>query len=100
MFEFHTKVVGVTFEGRQRYVRQTRVGERVSLVRDRYNPHDRNAIKVVNALGNEIGFISRELASQMAPRMDAGTTYTATVTAITGLNPGDNMGVNILVRQL
>lgn len=98
--EFHTKVVGVTFEGRQRYVRQTREGERLKLERDRYNEYDRNAIKVINSSGNTLGFISKELASDMAPQMDRGIIYTATVSNITGLNPGENMGVNILVKQL
>ena len=100
MLEFYTKVVGVTFEGRQRYVRQTRTGERLRLVRDRNNAYDCNAIKVINASGNVIGFMSREIASQLAPQMDRGIIFTATVSDITGTNPGDNMGVNILVKQL
>lgn len=97
--EFYTKVVGVTFEGRQRYVRQTREGERLKLERDRYNIHDRNAIKVINSSGNVIGFISKELAAKMASHIDSGAMYTATVSAITGLKNGENLGVNILVKM-
>lgn len=41
--EFYTKVVGVSFDGRQRLIRQTRVGESLSLVRDPNNQYDRNA---------------------------------------------------------
>ena len=96
--EFYTKVVGVTFDNRQRYIRRTAVGEAVTLERDRYNQYDSNAIKVINAAGNQIGHISRELASTMAPRMDNGVIYCATVTSITGINPGENLGVNLLIK--
>lgn len=98
--EFYTKVVGVTFEGRQRYVRQTQVGERLKLQRDRNNAYDCNAIEVINVSGNIIGFLSKDIAMQLAPQMDRGIIFTAVATAITGTNPGDNMGVNILVKQL
>lgn len=98
--EFHTKVAGVSFDGRQRIVRQTRVGENLSLVRDPNNPYDRNAIMVLNSRGNQLGFIPKEIASDLASDMDSGSKYIATVTAITGTNPGDTMGVNILVKQI
>ena len=98
--EFYTKIVGVSFDGRQRLIRQTRVGESLSLVRDPNNQYDRNAIMVLNSSGNQLGFISKEVASNLAYNMDSGARYTATVSAITGTNPGDVMGVNILVRQI
>lgn len=98
--EFYTKVVGVSFDGRQRLIRQTRVGESLSLVRDPNNQYDRNAIMVLNSSGNQLGFISKDVASNLASYMDSGARYTATVSAITGNNPGDVMGVNILVRQI
>ena len=103
MGKFYTKVVGVTFEGRQRYIRHMQVGERLELVRDRNNAYDSNAIKVVNEYGDQIGFISRDVAAQLAPRMDMGrnwgTYYYAICSAITGDNPGDNLGVNIEVME-
>ena len=93
--EFYTKVAGVTFENRQRFIRRMTAGERVSLVRDPYNPYDPNAIKVINSNGDHIGFISKELASTMAMNMDSGTIFSATVSNITGMNPGENIGVNL-----
>ena len=96
--EFNTKVVGVTFEGRQRYIRRMSVGEDVTLERDPSNIHDKNAIKVINKGGYQIGFISRDLAEKMAPNMDNGIKYKAEVSAITGTNPGDNFGVNLLIK--
>lgn len=93
--EFYVKVAGVTFDNRQRLIRRMFVGERVSLVRDPYNPHDRNAIKVINSNGDHIGFIPKEIAVTMAGNMDSGTTFSAMVSNITGMNPGENMGVNL-----
>ena len=97
---FHSKVVGVSFEGRQKYVRQTQVNEQLTLQRDYNNPYDRNAIKVINASGNQIGFISKELAENMARSIDMGIRYTVTVSSITGTNPGDTMGVNIFIQEI
>lgn len=99
MSEFYTKVAGVTFEGRQRYIRHMQVGERLTLERDRYNSYDSNAIKVINASGEQIGFLSRDVAAQLAPKMDRGVFCYAVCSAITGDNPGDNLGVNIRVIE-
>ena len=93
--EFYTKDAGVTFDNRQRLIRRMSVGENISLVRDPNNPYDKNAIKVINSSGDQIGFISKELASTMAIRRDAGVIYSATVSQITGMNPGENLGVNL-----
>lgn len=98
--EFYTKVVGVSFDGRQRIIRQTKVGETLSLVREPNNPYDRNAIMVLNSSGSQLGYISKDVASNLAYNMDSGARYIATVTNVTGTNPGDVMGVNILVRQV
>ena len=49
-----------------------RVGknERVQLVRDPHNKYDKNAIKVCNTYGQQIGHIKREVASTLAQLMD------------------------------
>jgi len=93
----HTKAVGVTFEGRQRTIAQMTVNEAVWLVREPTNPHDRNAIKVVRQNGQAVGYISRELAAELAPIFDRyGDPVRATVTAVTGREYWDgNLGVNL-----
>lgn len=95
--EFYTKVAGVTFDNRQRLIRRMSVGEQVSLVRDPTNPYDKNAIMVINSNGDQIGFISKELSSTMAINMDSGIVFSATVCNITGMNPGENIGVNLRI---
>ena len=94
-YSFFTKVVGVTFENRQQYVKKCQVGDKLELIRDRYNIYDKNAIAVY--LGNnQLGHISRELAEKLAPRMDRGENFICHVSNVTG--GGDkNYGVNIEV---
>jgi hypothetical protein len=65
-----TSVVGVTFDGRQEFIKKLNIGEPISLIREINNPHDFNAIKVVTENGAHIGYINRELAEKIAPIMD------------------------------
>ena len=91
---FHTKVVGVTFEGRQAAVASVRAGEALRLARDPRNPRDPHAIMVCLGDGRQLGFLRAALAARLAPAMDAGARYTATATALTG--GGDRAwGLNI-----
>jgi single-stranded-DNA-specific exonuclease len=95
---FHTKVVGVTFEGRQALLPAVRPGERLRLIRDPANPRDPHAIKVCLADGRPVGFLRAALAARLAPAIDAGARYAATAVAVTG--GGDRaMGLNILVER-
>ncbi|MDR7417556.1 MAG: single-stranded-DNA-specific exonuclease RecJ [Armatimonadota bacterium] len=95
---FHTKVVGVTFEGRQDLVRSIKAGQRLRLVRDPSNPRDPYAIKVVTPDGGQLGFLRAALAARLAPTIDAGARYEATATALTG--GGDRAwGLNIYLER-
>lgn len=50
--------------------KQVNLGEMVGLVREPRNPYDRNAVKVTNMYGNQVGHIKKELAAAMAHVMD------------------------------
>jgi single-stranded-DNA-specific exonuclease len=93
--DFYTKIVGVSFEGRQNSVAGLMPGDRLDLVRDPSNPHDPSAIEV--RYGRlHIGFLRREIARRLAPNVDGGDGYGATVGGVTG--GGDkHVGVNIHV---
>ena len=95
--DFYTKIVGVSFEGRQDIVAGLVPGNPLELERQAENPHDSNAIAV--RYGTlQLGFLRREIARRLAPNIDGGDAYTATVGSITG--GGDrNVGVNIHVRR-
>jgi single-stranded-DNA-specific exonuclease len=95
---FNTKVVGVTFEGRQERLPHVRPGDRLRLVRDPRNPRDPHAIQVCALEGGQLGFLRASLAARLAPAMDAGARYAAAATAVTG--GGDRAwGLNIYVQR-
>jgi len=95
--DFFTKVVGVSFEGRQNSVAALVPGHPLELERQPENAFDPNAIAVrFGAL--QLGFIRREIARRLAPNLDGGDTYVATVASITG-GGERNVGVNIHVRR-
>lgn len=83
--QIETKVVGVTYEGRQKVVSQLSLGEQVSLRREPNNPYDRYAISVDRGNGQQIGYISKGEAAMWAPLLDArGGVLPATVTFLVG----------------
>jgi single-stranded-DNA-specific exonuclease len=94
---FNTKVVGVTFEGRQDVLAGVRLGEPLELRRDTANAYDANAIGVWYG-SLQLGFVKREIAARIAPNVDAGERYTAEVTAITG-GGARSFGINVYVTR-
>jgi hypothetical protein len=68
-FEFHR-----TFVAGRRFNAEAEVapGDTVFAVREPQNPHDANAIAVVNQEGQRIGYLPRELAAQYAGLVDVG----------------------------
>lgn len=77
-------LIGVTFDNED--VRQNRQGIinemveqwllrhgcKLVLRRETNNPHDRNAIAVVGPGFRKLGYITRELAAELAPVLDSG----------------------------
>ncbi len=102
---FHTKIAGVSFEGRQDVIAGLRVGAPLELRREPHNPHDSNAIAV--HYGNlQLGFFNRKMAAHIAPLMDAGARYRARIASLTGgpstssgQAQGKHRGVNIFVER-
>lgn len=95
--EFEVRVVGVTFGNRQSVIKRLVKGDIVTLRREPDNPYDSNAIRVENGSGQQVGFINKELAAQLAPSFDAyGSPVSATVTEIVGGQlRGSALGVRI-----
>lgn len=97
--DFYSKVAGVSFDGRQRFIPGLRAGQELEYRRDRHNPYDSNAVGLYDAFGNQIGFLSREVASTVASKMDAGKRYRITVSQVTG-GGSWTYGVNIHIQQV
>ncbi|MBS3957753.1 MAG: single-stranded-DNA-specific exonuclease RecJ [Clostridiales bacterium] len=96
---FHTKLVGVTFEGRQEVIGALKAGTPLRIVRQPDNPHDSNAIALHEPRGAQIGFFNRRLAAVLAPVIDAGVEHDVEITDITGLAEDRSRGVNVLVTR-
>ena len=101
---FHTKIAGVSFEGRQDIIAGLRADAALELRREPDNPHDPNAIAV--HYGNlQLGFFNKKLAAHLAPLIDAGARYRARVASLTGGPavafgaPAKHRGVNIFVER-
>ncbi len=92
---FHTKIVGVSFEGRQDMLAGLREGAELELIRQPENEYDPNAIAV--RFGNlHVGYIRKEIAREIASIFDEGTPYGARVASLTG-GGEKHRGVNIFV---
>src|SRR5262249_11028115 len=93
--QFHTKLAGVSFEGRQDRIAGLQLGTELTLQRQPENQYDANAIAVhYGAL--QMGFLSKGIAKHLAPHIDSGARYRARVESLTG-GGEKNRGVNIYV---
>jgi single-stranded-DNA-specific exonuclease len=96
---FHTKLAGVTFEGRQDVIATLAPGSTLRLARESDNPHDGCACALFDPRGDKVGFLNRRLAAALAPLIDGGVDYDVTVTDVTGGNDGESFGVNVIVTR-
>lgn len=96
---FHTKLAGVTFEGRQEVIARLTPGAVLRVVRQPDNTFDANAIAVVDPTGQQVGFFNRRLAAALAPLIDSGAAFEVTVTDVTGGGEDASRGVNLLVAR-
>jgi hypothetical protein len=112
----HTKIRGVTKENHDGVNRQQiishfcRCGDALYLIREPNNPVDSNAIQVRRIvysdvpdkprLREQLGYVSRELAEKLAPKMDGdGFVLIAWIMNVTGGEDGESLGVNIQIEE-
>lgn len=95
-----TKVVGVTYEGRQEVVARLKLGDRVWLEREPSNPFDVHAIKVTRNNMEVIGYLNRYLAANIAPWIDVfGKPVRGKVHLLTGsASDGYTLGVVVVFK--
>lgn len=93
----HTKIVGVTFEGRQDIIKDLMEHDVLLLEREPENVYDKNAVGILTMEGKHCGYLNRDIASEFAPAMDNGKKYIVTVSNVTGKEEGKNLGCNIMI---
>ena len=79
--DYTADVIGLRYNNRKALLPAVSVGDAVSLIRDYGDPYDVNAITVGHHSG-ELGCVPRFVARLIAPQMDVGTTFHATVTGV------------------
>ena len=97
---FATKVVGITFEGRQAVAEGICEGDELLLERQPDNAFDPNAIALIAPDGSQVGFLRRQIAAALAPRIDDGVEYEACVLQVTGGEDGRSLGINVQVTRI
>lgn len=81
-----TRVNGVTFEGRQEYLKQIRTSDPCRIVPEPDNPYDPNALAIHVSHDGQIwhvGFIPKELAAEIAPHLE-GEALMVRILEVTG----------------
>ena len=97
--EFYTKVVGVSFEGRQEIIKDMQEGQELQLLREPANPYDNFAIRVETETGTQVGYLNAKLAKHLAPILDGGVTYNVLITSVTG-GQDKHYGLNIILQKV
>jgi hypothetical protein len=105
-----TKVMGVAHNNadginRQDILREMKkrgaIGEKLFLEHEKDNPKDPNAVKIINKDGQQIGYLRREYAEDVAKMLDDGLDVYAIVRNITGGTPSKpTLGCNIELPML
>lgn len=96
-FPVHTKIRGVTFEGRQVYLSESRAGD-VLTVRHAPTKEYPNTIAVINTrTGKTLGNIGSDLAESLIGAYGAGCAFNAEILEITGGADGAKYGCNIVI---
>lgn len=91
---FRLRVVGSAYPNpdgtsRQAAIKDCWPGERVELVREPENPHDHLAVAVYSPRGVQVGYLGRDRAAWVAPKMDRGADVRAIVERVRSGGPPD-----------
>lgn len=75
-------IVGINYDNRREAFEKLKVDEKIFLVREPDNKFDKNAIKVINNSNEMLGYVVRNKANEIAPRLDNGEKCNSVVTEI------------------
>jgi hypothetical protein len=85
---FYTKIAGVSYKNddgssRQKYLSKCNVREPLKLVRE-FNKYDTNAVNVLTRNGKQLGYLSKDVAKEIAPLLDKGKRVDCEISDLTG----------------
>ena len=99
MTELMSKLVGVSFDGRQENVKIVQPGFNLFWVHEKDNQYDANAIKVFvdPEMTKELGHLRKELAAEAVGWIADGKTMTIVAEQVTGGGQNKSYGLNIRI---
>lgn len=98
---YFSKLVGVSFEGRQEIIATLNGDERLRFRREPENAYDSNAIAVdvlTNEVWKPIGYIAKDKNEELAMNIDKGKKANIKLSEITGDGKTKHFGVNVYIE--
>jgi len=98
---YHSKIVGTTFENRQDILAHLEGDESLRVRREPENQYDPRAVAVeVDIKGKwyPVGYIAKDKNKDIAEALDAGRDVEIKISEVTGGDKGKNLGMNICLK--
>lgn len=98
---YHSKIVGTTFENRQDILAHLEGNESLRVRREPENQYDPRAVAVdVDIKGKwyPVGYIAKNKNKDIAEALDAGREVEIKISEVTGGDKGKNLGMNICLK--
>lgn len=99
--QYHSKIVGTTFENRQDILAHLEGSESLRVRREPENQYDPRAVAVdVDIKGKwyPVGYIAKDKNKDIAEALDAGREVEISISEVTGGDKGNNLGMNICLK--
>lgn len=99
--QYHSKIVGTTFENRQDILAHLEGNESLRVRREPENQYDPRAVVVdVDIKGKwyPVGYIAKYRNKDIAEALDAGREVEIRISEVTGGDKGKNLGMNICLK--
>lgn len=98
---YHSKIVGTTFDNRQDILAHLEGSESLRVRREPENQYDPRAVAVdVNIKGKwyPVGYIAKDKNKDISEALDAGREVEIKISEVTGGDKGKNLGMNICLK--
>ena len=98
---YHSKIVGTTFENRQDILAHLEGNESLRVRREPKNQYDPRAVAVdvdIKGIWYPVGYIAKDKNKDIAEALDAGREVEIKISEVTGGDKGKNLGMNICLK--
>lgn len=98
---YHSKIVGTTFDNRQDILAHLEGSESLRVRREPENQYDQRAVAVDVSIKGKwypVGYIAKDKNKDIAEALDAGREVEIKLSEVTGGDKGKNLGMNICLK--